>query len=160
MYGSRDGRDGTCQPPPPRAGPLGKAQACRHASPTIHPHLSRRLRAAQRWEDSVGAAGFTKRPGQESTPRPKPTQEEQSSPQFRNYRTLGTSLHSLMPTAFPFFQTIGKALLPRRERDSTARSHHLAMKARKNLAAGAEPSSKGPSGKPEFKQGSGRLWVA
>ncbi|KAI1461171.1 hypothetical protein F4805DRAFT_315846 [Annulohypoxylon moriforme] len=46
-----------------------------------------------------------------------PSQSEQSGPRYQNYRTLRLLLHSLMPATFPLFQTLGKALLPRRERD-------------------------------------------
>ncbi|KAH8899660.1 E3 ubiquitin protein ligase TOM1-like protein [Thozetella sp. PMI_491] len=55
----------------------------------------------------------------------KPSTEEQSTPQYRNYKTLSFLLHSLMPSTFPFFQTIGKALLPRRERDHYVKNYHL-----------------------------------
>lgn len=47
---------------------------------------------------------------QTSTSVTKPSPEEQNSPRFQNYQTLKSLLHSLMPTTFPFFQTIGKAL--------------------------------------------------
>jgi E3 ubiquitin-protein ligase HUWE1 len=60
-----------------------------------------------------------------STPASKPSEEEQTSPRFQNYQTLRTLLHSLMPTTFPFFQTIGKAIFPRRDRDSYTRYHHM-----------------------------------
>lgn len=55
----------------------------------------------------------------------RPTQQEQSSPQYRNYQVLRVLLHSLMPTTFPFFQTLGKTLLPRRERDAYCRAKHM-----------------------------------
>ncbi|KAJ1337926.1 E3 ubiquitin-protein ligase HUWE1 [Microdochium nivale] len=58
---------------------------------------------------------------------PGATQSEQSSPRYRNYRTIRGLLHSLMPTAFPLLQTFGKALLPRRERDVYTRAHHVRM---------------------------------
>ncbi|KAH7156147.1 hypothetical protein EDB81DRAFT_378977 [Dactylonectria macrodidyma] len=47
----------------------------------------------------------------------RPTEEEQASPRFQNYETLRVLLHPMIPTTFPLFQTLGKALLPRRERD-------------------------------------------
>ncbi|KAH8907116.1 E3 ubiquitin protein ligase TOM1-like protein [Coniochaeta sp. PMI_546] len=62
---------------------------------------------------------------QTSTSVTKPSPEEQTSPRFQNYQTLKSLLHSLMPTTFPFFQTIGKALFPRRDRDSYTRYHHM-----------------------------------
>lgn len=52
---------------------------------------------------------------------------EKSSPRYQNYRTLRTLLHSLMPATFPLFQTIGRALLTRRERDQYLRVHHLQL---------------------------------
>jgi E3 ubiquitin-protein ligase HUWE1 len=57
----------------------------------------------------------------------RPSGEELSSPQYLNYQILRVLLHSLMPTTFPLFQTIGKSLLGRRERDSYIRSHHMAI---------------------------------
>ncbi|KAM5382383.1 hypothetical protein ACJA88_004178 [Fusarium oxysporum] len=47
----------------------------------------------------------------------RPTDEEQASPRFQNYETLRHLLHPMIPTTFPLFQTLGKCLLPRRERD-------------------------------------------
>lgn len=68
------------------------------------------------------------RAGEESMSQTKkPSDEELSSPQYLNYQTLRVLLHSLMPTTFPFFQTIGKALVPRRERDNFIRAHHMAI---------------------------------
>ncbi|KAK0635031.1 hypothetical protein B0T17DRAFT_27906 [Bombardia bombarda] len=55
----------------------------------------------------------------------RPTQEEQSTIQYRNYQTLRGLLHSIMPSTFPFFQTIGKALLPRRGSDMYTKTQHL-----------------------------------
>ncbi|KAG5953789.1 hypothetical protein E4U53_002645 [Claviceps sorghi] len=49
-----------------------------------------------------------------STPL-EPTEQEQSSARYMNYETLRTLLHPLIPTSFPLFQSLGKALLPRRE---------------------------------------------
>ncbi|KAK5997989.1 E3 ubiquitin-protein ligase TOM1-like [Cladobotryum mycophilum] len=45
----------------------------------------------------------------------RPTEQEQASPRFQNYETLRTLLHPMIPTSFPLFQTLGKALFPRRE---------------------------------------------
>ncbi|KAI5864294.1 hypothetical protein GGS23DRAFT_604548 [Durotheca rogersii] len=56
-----------------------------------------------------------------------PSKSEQSSPRYQNYRTLRLLLHSLMPATFPLFQTLGKSLLPRRERDQYLRVHHLQL---------------------------------
>ncbi|KAG6197774.1 hypothetical protein E4U10_007863 [Claviceps purpurea] len=44
-----------------------------------------------------------------------PTEQERSSARYTNYETLRTLLHPMIPTCFPFFQALGKALLPRRE---------------------------------------------
>jgi E3 ubiquitin-protein ligase HUWE1 len=58
----------------------------------------------------------------------RPTEQEQSTARFQNYETLRILLHPLIPTTFPLFQTLGKALLPRREPnhgDPYYRSRHL-----------------------------------
>ncbi|CAM1504763.1 Fc.00g023540.m01.CDS01 [Cosmosporella sp. VM-42] len=58
----------------------------------------------------------------------RPTEEEQASPRFQNYETLRVLLHPMIPTTFPLFQTLGKALLPRRDRnpgDHYPRPRHL-----------------------------------
>ena len=44
-----------------------------------------------------------------------PTGQERGSPRFQNYETLRALLHPMIPTTFPLFQALGKALLPRRE---------------------------------------------
>lgn len=41
--------------------------------------------------------------------------QEQSSPRFRNYEVFRNLLHPMIPTTFPLFQAVGKALLPKRE---------------------------------------------
>lgn len=73
----------------------------------------------------VPAVSGTSDADQASTSVSKPSPEEQTTPRFQNYQTLKSLLHSLMPTTFPFFQTIGKALFPRRDRDSYTRYHHM-----------------------------------
>lgn len=55
------------------------------------------------------------------------SKDEQSSPRYQNFRTLRLLLHSLMPATFPLFQTIGRALLTRREREQYLRVHHLQL---------------------------------
>ena len=45
----------------------------------------------------------------------QPTEQEQASPRFQNYETLRTLLHPMIPTSFPLFQSLGKALLPKRD---------------------------------------------
>ncbi|ROW00622.1 hypothetical protein VSDG_03246 [Cytospora chrysosperma] len=57
----------------------------------------------------------------------RPTPEEQSSSQYQNYQVLKVLLQSIMPSAYSFFQTLGKALMSRRERDSYARARHMQM---------------------------------
>jgi E3 ubiquitin-protein ligase HUWE1 len=44
-----------------------------------------------------------------------PTEEEQSTARYQNYETLRLLLHPMIPTSFPLFQSLGKALLPKRE---------------------------------------------
>lgn len=53
------------------------------------------------------------------------TPQEQSSPQYQNLAVLRQLLFSLRPSIYSFFQTIGKALLPRRERDGYVRAKSL-----------------------------------
>ncbi|KAK3344396.1 hypothetical protein B0T25DRAFT_326327 [Lasiosphaeria hispida] len=53
------------------------------------------------------------------------SEEEQSTVQYHNYQTLRGLLHSILPCTLPFFQTLGKALLPRRGSDAYIRGHHL-----------------------------------
>lgn len=79
---------------------------------------------------TVSAVGAT--PGQESQPATEagaqsqgPDQAEMSSIRFKNYDTLRLLLHSMMPTAYPLFQSLGKALLPRRDRGGFSRPRHL-----------------------------------
>ncbi|KAH7040675.1 uncharacterized protein B0I36DRAFT_260057 [Microdochium trichocladiopsis] len=75
------------------------------------------------------------------------SKSEQSTPRYRNFRTIRGLLHSLMPTAFPLLQTFGKALLPRRERDAYTRAHHVRMAERLALTILSQLHSLGP-GKP------------
>lgn len=55
--------------------------------------------------------------GQESG-REQPTKQEQSSPQFHNYEIFRNVMHPLIPATFPLFQSLGKALFPRRDNNS------------------------------------------
>ncbi|KAL1884389.1 hypothetical protein VTK73DRAFT_83 [Phialemonium thermophilum] len=78
--------------------------------------------------DEAGASALAERTSQDIPSHlKKPSAEEVSSPAYQNYQVLRVLLHSLMPTTLPFFQTIGKALLPRRERDTYIRSHHMSV---------------------------------
>lgn len=57
-----------------------------------------------------------------------PTDEERATPRYRNYEILKMLLHPMIPTSFPFFQSLGKALIPRREQlhgDPFPRPRHL-----------------------------------
>ncbi len=78
-------------------------------------------------QDEFLPAALLSRPGDEPAARQtkKPTQQEQSSFAFRNFHTLRALLHSFMPTTFPFFQYLGRVLLPRRLRDPYQRSRQL-----------------------------------
>ncbi|KAM5377384.1 hypothetical protein ACJZ2D_005065 [Fusarium nematophilum] len=68
--------------------------------------------------DMLNSAGqFQPKNGADDSSPSRPTEEEQASPRFQNYETLRLLLHPMIPTTFPLFQTLGKALLPRRERD-------------------------------------------
>ncbi|KAK4166134.1 E3 ubiquitin-protein ligase TOM1-like protein [Cladorrhinum sp. PSN259] len=53
-----------------------------------------------------------------------PTDEEMQSIEFKNFQAIHRLLSTMMPDILPFFQTLGKALFPRRA-DAYVRSHHL-----------------------------------
>lgn len=53
------------------------------------------------------------------------TTQEQSSSQYQNLAVIRQLLFSLRPSIYTFFQTVGKALLPRRERDAYVRAKSL-----------------------------------
>ena len=53
--------------------------------------------------------------------------EEASSTQFRNFHNLCGLLHSMLPSALPFFQNLGRALLSRRTIDSYTRGHQVGL---------------------------------
>jgi E3 ubiquitin-protein ligase HUWE1 len=72
--------------------------------------------------------GWRPNEGADASPASRPTEQEQASPRFQNYETLRILLHPMIPTSFPLFQTMGKALLPRRESnhgDPYHRPRHL-----------------------------------
>lgn len=54
-----------------------------------------------------------------------PVSQEQLSPQYRNYQVLRILLHNFKPGAYHFLQTLGKALMSRRERDTYIRAKHM-----------------------------------
>ncbi|KAL1843639.1 hypothetical protein VTJ49DRAFT_621 [Mycothermus thermophilus] len=64
----------------------------------------------------------------ETPSKPKePTKEERASMQYKSYVVIHRLLEAVTPSMLPFFQTIGKVLLPRRGIDSYLRSHHLKL---------------------------------
>ncbi|KAK7752383.1 E3 ubiquitin-protein ligase tom1 [Diatrype stigma] len=60
-------------------------------------------------------------------PSEGPSQSDKSSPRYRNYQTLRGLLQALMSTTFPLLQSMGRALLPRRDRDQYTRVHHVRL---------------------------------
>ncbi|TQV98004.1 HECT (ubiquitin-transferase) domain-containing protein [Cordyceps javanica] len=64
--------------------------------------------------DVLKSTGAWKQPEGAEIPK-SPTEEEQKSTRFHNYEALKLLLHPMIPTSFPLFQNIGKALVPRRE---------------------------------------------
>ena len=57
-----------------------------------------------------------------------PTPDERSTVQFQNYDEIRAVLHNFVPSTYPFFQTIGKSLLPRRSSpDVYSRARHLTI---------------------------------
>lgn len=76
----------------------------------------------------LGGAGLNLPADQlDSSRQNRPSTEEQSTAQYQNYQILRVLLQSLMPSAYSFFQTLGKALMTRRERDSYARAKHMQL---------------------------------
>ncbi|KAK4176374.1 putative E3 ubiquitin-protein ligase TOM1-like protein [Triangularia setosa] len=65
-------------------------------------------------------------PSTQPTQLTKPTTDEQNSVQYKNYIVVHGLLYSLQPTVLPFFQTMGKSLLPRRV-DNFNRSNQLTI---------------------------------
>lgn len=62
-----------------------------------------------------------------SDPSEGPSESEKASPQFRNYQTLRPLIYCLISTSFPLSQTLGRALLSRRDRDLYVRVHHVRL---------------------------------
>lgn len=70
------------------------------------------------------------KPAEDADAPKSPTEEEQKTARFHNYEALRLLLHPMIPTSFPLFQNIGKALVPRRELthgDTYPRPRHLAL---------------------------------
>ena len=63
----------------------------------------------------------------DSSRQSRPSTEEQSTAQYQNYQILKVLLQSLMPSAYSFFQTMGKALMTRRERETYAKAKHMQL---------------------------------
>ncbi|KAI0161513.1 hypothetical protein GGR57DRAFT_360740 [Xylariaceae sp. FL1272] len=55
------------------------------------------------------------------------TEPERSSPRYQNFQTIQVLLDALVPTTLSLFQTYGRALLPRRDRDLYARTNHMQL---------------------------------
>ncbi|KAM0286056.1 hypothetical protein ACHAQH_001064 [Verticillium albo-atrum] len=75
-------------------------------------------------------AGNSKSPapdikGTVGAPPKRPTKQEQATARYKNFETLRVILHSMVPSSFPFFQQLGKAILPRRGGDTFSRQHHI-----------------------------------
>ncbi|CAI0648413.1 unnamed protein product [Colletotrichum noveboracense] len=76
--------------------------------------------------NASGTAATTAQTASPNTLQHKvPTKQEQATSRYRNYETLRILLHSMVPSTFPFFQQLGKALFPRRERDGYSRPKHV-----------------------------------
>ncbi|KAJ3492058.1 hypothetical protein NLG97_g5480 [Lecanicillium saksenae] len=79
--------------------------------------------------DVLSSTGAWKQAEGADAPK-SPTEEEQTTPRFHNYEALKLLLHPMIPTSFPLFQNIGKALVPRRELthgDTYPRPRHLEL---------------------------------
>ncbi|KAI1269591.1 hypothetical protein F5Y18DRAFT_104273 [Xylariaceae sp. FL1019] len=55
------------------------------------------------------------------------TEAERLSPRYQNFQIIQVLLDALVPTTLSLFQTYGRALLPRRDRDLYARTHHMQL---------------------------------
>lgn len=76
----------------------------------------------------LGGAGLNVPADQlDSSRQSRPSTEEQSTAQYQNYQILRVLLQSLMPSAYSFFQTLGKALMARRERETYAKAKHMQL---------------------------------
>lgn len=51
----------------------------------------------------------------------------QLTPQHQNYQAIRMLLHYFKPSVYSFFQTLGKSLMPRRERDNYVRAKHMQL---------------------------------
>ncbi|OAR04063.1 hypothetical protein LLEC1_03532 [Akanthomyces lecanii] len=79
--------------------------------------------------DVLNSTGAWKQAEGPDTPKAL-TEEEQRTPRYHNYEALKLLLHPMIPTSFPLFQSIGKALVPRREvthGDPFPRPRHLEL---------------------------------
>lgn len=78
---------------------------------------------------SGNAEGTLDQPPESGGASQEPTLQpaEKKTVRYKNFDTLRLLLHSMMPTAYPLFQSLGKALLPRRDRDKFSRSKHMAI---------------------------------
>lgn len=116
---------------------LGEDRAIGKIVPTHFQHKSAVHRLSSTLSSRPGGEGvslsdlltgpWTNEP--QSTDALKPaTSEELSTVQYQNYETLRSLLRDFVPSTYPFFQTIGKALLHRRSNlDAYARAHHLTL---------------------------------
>lgn len=60
--------------------------------------------------------------------KPKaPTKQEQSTPYFKNFQVIRYLLAKMSRTISPFFQTVGKALMTKRNPDSFQKQGHVAI---------------------------------
>jgi E3 ubiquitin-protein ligase HUWE1 len=77
--------------------------------------------------EEVGPASSTDKATEAPAQPKEPTKEERSTTQFQNYSAIHRLLQSVSPIALPFFQTVGKVLLPRRGSDPYVRTHHVRL---------------------------------
>jgi E3 ubiquitin-protein ligase HUWE1 len=69
-------------------------------------------------------------PNSSSSPEKKPrvpTKAEQDSPAFKNYQTVRHLLSKMSRSISPFFQTLGKALITKRNPEAFQKQSHIAM---------------------------------
>ncbi|KAH7367184.1 hypothetical protein B0T11DRAFT_348394 [Plectosphaerella cucumerina] len=55
------------------------------------------------------------------------TKQEQATARFKNFESVATILPAITKVTIDFFQQLGKSILPRRERDTYSRQHHVEL---------------------------------
>lgn len=109
----------------PFSSPSDYRDSATDAAPATGPDASEATGTAAPTGNAEGPADTSAASGGGQEPTLQPS--EKKSVRYKNFDTLRLLLHSMMPTAYPLFQSLGKALLPRRDRDKYSRSKHMGL---------------------------------